>query len=326
MFAPRARRFEFRHGALLMHGSKWRKLRSALVALRADDRRARPGAGKGHARPEAAAAARPSRPIPRRPPRSFSAAPGSRRRSTPNRSAFTRGAVSPAASSCRSTAPNWQVMRLSRNRNWGHPTLIAFLKRFAPKAARASGWPGLLIGDHVAAARRANADRPCVASDRSRRRHLADAHARSRTDPRRARGDVGDRHGARRPSRRAARRLDRRTSRRRSAPRRWIPRCSAFSSTPRSSGRYAARRQASAGCARCARCGATITISIFGCSARTARNCRDQDPTPVGDGCDSSLAWWFTDEVLHPKKSTKTWPPMTMAALPAACREVLRAQ
>jgi len=42
---------------------------------------------------------------------------------------------------------HWQVMRLSRNRNWGHPNLIAFLKHFSTKAARESGWPGLLIGD-----------------------------------------------------------------------------------------------------------------------------------------------------------------------------------
>src|ERR1041384_7660984 len=30
--------------------------------------------------------------------------------------------------------PTWQVMRLSRNRNWGHPRLIAFMERFAKKA------------------------------------------------------------------------------------------------------------------------------------------------------------------------------------------------
>ncbi len=43
--------------------------------------------------------------------------------------------------------PFWQVMRLSRNRNWGHPELVAYLEQMAAKAARASGWPGLLIGD-----------------------------------------------------------------------------------------------------------------------------------------------------------------------------------
>ncbi|MBM3526697.1 MAG: penicillin-insensitive murein endopeptidase [Alphaproteobacteria bacterium] len=40
----------------------------------------------------------------------------------------------------------WQVMRLSRNRNWGHPELIAMLERLADKAPSV-GWNGLLIGD-----------------------------------------------------------------------------------------------------------------------------------------------------------------------------------
>jgi penicillin-insensitive murein endopeptidase len=45
------------------------------------------------------------------------------------------------------TGKSWQVMRLSRNRNWGHPELVRFLERFAPLAAKATGWPGILIGD-----------------------------------------------------------------------------------------------------------------------------------------------------------------------------------
>src|SRR6202012_5965350 len=40
----------------------------------------------------------------------------------------------------------WQVMRLSRNRNWGHPDLIALLERLSVKAHK-DGWPGLLVGD-----------------------------------------------------------------------------------------------------------------------------------------------------------------------------------
>ncbi|HYC16661.1 MAG TPA: penicillin-insensitive murein endopeptidase [Pseudolabrys sp.] len=43
--------------------------------------------------------------------------------------------------------PNWQVMRLSRNRFWGHPSLIRFLEKFAPLAAKATGWKGILVGD-----------------------------------------------------------------------------------------------------------------------------------------------------------------------------------
>jgi penicillin-insensitive murein DD-endopeptidase len=42
--------------------------------------------------------------------------------------------------------PTWQVMRPSRNRNWGHPNIIAFLERFADNA-KAIGWNGLLVGD-----------------------------------------------------------------------------------------------------------------------------------------------------------------------------------
>jgi penicillin-insensitive murein DD-endopeptidase len=40
----------------------------------------------------------------------------------------------------------WQVMRLSRNRNWGHPNLVKFLERFSEKMP-AIGWNGLLVGD-----------------------------------------------------------------------------------------------------------------------------------------------------------------------------------
>src|SRR5438874_12241335 len=42
--------------------------------------------------------------------------------------------------------PTWQVMRLSRNRNWGHPNLVQFLERLAAQAPK-TGWRGLLVGD-----------------------------------------------------------------------------------------------------------------------------------------------------------------------------------
>ena len=43
--------------------------------------------------------------------------------------------------------PDWEVMRLSRNRNWGNPRLLNFLERFASDARALDGWPGLLVGD-----------------------------------------------------------------------------------------------------------------------------------------------------------------------------------
>lgn len=43
--------------------------------------------------------------------------------------------------------PSWQVMRLNRNRNWGHPVLIDYLEKLARDVPRINGWPGLLVGD-----------------------------------------------------------------------------------------------------------------------------------------------------------------------------------
>ena len=57
-----------------------------------------------------------------------------------SRGCLTGGVVLPV------NGRGWQVMRLSRNRNWGHPRLVTYLAQFA-KDARAIGWPGLLIGD-----------------------------------------------------------------------------------------------------------------------------------------------------------------------------------
>jgi penicillin-insensitive murein endopeptidase len=45
------------------------------------------------------------------------------------------------------TGPSWQAMRVSRNRNWGNPVLVKFIKRFAEDAKERDGWPGLLVGD-----------------------------------------------------------------------------------------------------------------------------------------------------------------------------------
>ncbi len=43
--------------------------------------------------------------------------------------------------------PAWQAMRLSRNRNWGHPLLVKYVERLATESKEKDGWPGLLIGD-----------------------------------------------------------------------------------------------------------------------------------------------------------------------------------
>ena len=45
------------------------------------------------------------------------------------------------------TGATWQAMRLSRNRNWGHPETIDFIEKLSRFAARQRGWDGLYIGD-----------------------------------------------------------------------------------------------------------------------------------------------------------------------------------
>ncbi len=45
------------------------------------------------------------------------------------------------------TGPTWQAMRLSRNRNWGHPVMIQYLADLSAKAAEIGYGRGLYIGD-----------------------------------------------------------------------------------------------------------------------------------------------------------------------------------
>ncbi|WP_445370363.1 penicillin-insensitive murein endopeptidase [Methylomonas sp. HW2-6] len=48
--------------------------------------------------------------------------------------------------------------------------------------------------------------------------------------------------------------------------------------------------------------------------------CQAQEPLPAGDGCDASLAWWFSDEAKAPGKSAPQPPP----PLPPQCEQLLR--
>jgi penicillin-insensitive murein endopeptidase len=58
---------------------------------------------------------------------------------------YAKGCLAGAAA-LPTDGPNWQVMRLSRNRNWGHPVLVDVVRRLATDAAK-DGAGGLLVGD-----------------------------------------------------------------------------------------------------------------------------------------------------------------------------------
>ena len=42
--------------------------------------------------------------------------------------------------------PNWQAMRLSRNRHWAHPDIVSLIKKLSVDGKKV-GWNGLLVGD-----------------------------------------------------------------------------------------------------------------------------------------------------------------------------------
>jgi penicillin-insensitive murein endopeptidase len=59
---------------------------------------------------------------------------------------YAKGCVA-GAEQLPETGPTWQAMRLSRNRNWGHPDAVDFIQDLSREAARQPGWKGLYIGD-----------------------------------------------------------------------------------------------------------------------------------------------------------------------------------
>jgi penicillin-insensitive murein endopeptidase len=50
-------------------------------------------------------------------------------------------------------------------------------------------------------------------------------------------------------------------------------------------------------------------------------DCVPQAAVPAGDGCDSSLAWWFEP---HPQPQPKAGPPPRPPTLPAACQRLIQ--
>ncbi len=75
---------------------------------------------------------------------------GAKRNGSPERSAphgsYAKGCLA-GGEQLAETGPTWQAMRLSRNRNWGHPETIDFVRDLSKFAAKQSGWAGLYIGD-----------------------------------------------------------------------------------------------------------------------------------------------------------------------------------
>ena len=220
----------------------------------------------------------------------------------------------------------WQVMRLSRNRNWGNPKLIAFLERFARAVPARTGWPGLLVGDisqprggpmltgHASHQVGLDADiwlSPMPARTLSRQ----EREFMSATDMVRPDGLDVD-------------------------PARWTPRhmalIKAASEQPEVERifvnpaiKQAICRQATGDRRWLGKVrpmwGHNYHFHVRLACPEGETSCTPQPPVSGGEGCDASLAWWFKPEVLHPRPgpAAKPKPPVTLADLPRACRGVL---
>ena len=223
----------------------------------------------------------------------------------------------------------WQVMRLSRNRNWGHPDMIRTVERIARQAKAEGVWPGLLVGD----------------ISQPRGGPMLTGHASHQI------GLDADIWLTPMPSR-TLNRLEReetsatdmvRADKRDIEPRNWTPahvqilRIAAQQPNVERILVNAAIKKAVCREARGDRRWLSKIRPFWGhnyhfhvrvtCPPGDA-GCNAQDPPPRDEGCDTSLDWWFTDAVLNPKPNPnwKPKPPMTLAQLPAECRVVVKAK
>jgi penicillin-insensitive murein endopeptidase len=224
--------------------------------------------------------------------------------------------------------PTWQVMRLSRNRNWGHPALIQFLERLSRNGAKA-GWPGLLVGD----------------MSQPRGGPMITGHASHQI------GLDADIWDTPMPPRELTRQEREEMSatmvvapdRKDVDPKVWTP--GNFAIIKAAAQDPAVERvfaNAAVKKAMCREAGSDrawlqkvrpwyehdyhFHVRIA-CPADSP-TCTHQPPVPVGDGCGKEMDYWFTDAVLHPKPEPESAKPRShtkMSDLPAPCRQVLAA-
>jgi len=217
----------------------------------------------------------------------------------------------------------WQVMRLSRNRNWGHPKLVQFLERFAARVPKLANWPGILVGDlaqprggpmltgHLSHQVGLDADiwltpMPARTLSREEREEMSAINMVAE--------DWSD--------------ID---------PKAWTPaHLKVIKSAAEDPLIERVLVNAAIKKALCREAGSDrawlhkvrpwyghnwhMHVRI-GCPA-DSKDCKAQPSVPAGDGCGSELAWWFTEKARRPiPKGPQRI--MKLSELPPACRQVL---
>jgi penicillin-insensitive murein DD-endopeptidase len=224
------------------------------------------------------------------------------------------------------TGPTWQVMRLSRNRNWGNPELIKFIERLGANAKKV-GWNGLLIGD-MAQPRGG----PMISGHASHQIGLdvdiwfmpMPDHVMSREE-REMDGGVNMAapdglnvdHSVWTPTRTALVKA--------AAEDPEVTRIFVNAAIKKEMCEEAGSDRAWLAKVRPWWGHAEHFHIRLACPADSPQ-CRRQPPVPAGDGCGHALDRWFRPGILHPKEVPKpSAHAMTMAALPATCRAVVKA-
>src|SRR5262249_9025164 len=222
------------------------------------------------------------------------------------------------------TGPAWQVMRLLRNPNWGNPQLRRFIERFAENS-RTVGWNGLLVGD-MSQPRGG----PMRSEHRSHQIGLdvdiwftpMPDHVQSREER-----EFGEAADVVAPDQRDV------------DPEVWTP---AHAKLIRAAARDPAVIRilvnAAIKKALCREAGADRAWLFkvrpwyghaehfhvqLACPAGSAE-CKPAAPPRAGDGCGDDLDSWFKESRLHPPP-TKPKPPLTLAGLPPACKQIVKA-
>ena len=232
--------------------------------------------------------------------------------------------------------PAWQAMRLSRNRNWGHPQLVRLIRRLAAEAKAHDGWPGLLVGD-LSQPRGG----PMLTGHRSHQIGLD-----------------GDIWFTPMPNRRLSRRERERLSATSMLSRdrlsvngeiwsmahvRLIRRAASYKATERILVHPAIKKALCEGAAKLGGdrswlgkvrpyWGHHYHFHVRIACPEGSAACRPQKPTSGEQGCEEELAYWYRlmtrpkPKVVKPRVPRKPRPPLTLARLPAECRQVLDAR
>jgi len=236
------------------------------------------------------------------------------------------------------TGPTWQAMRLSRNRNWGHPEMIAYVQDLS-RAAVSIGWRGLYVGDisqprggpmtsgHASHQMGLDADIWMLPPSRlnlSRAEREQISSISVRTEDQR---NINSNWTAQHHALMRAAASDPRVDRIFVAAAVKIEMCR--TATPADTPWLQKIRPA---------VGHNFHFHVRLRCPAGSRNCETQTPTVRdlsngGNGCDDTLTWWVTDFLRPPPRTERTEPApprqrhpreFTMADLPQQCTEVVR--